>query len=190
MKVVAFNGSPRPKGNTFHGIQVVLAELQKEGIETELVQLGGTNVHGCRADYVCANKRNGRCGLEDDEMNSFIEKMVAADGIIIGSPVYFSNVSSEVKALIDRAGLVAKVNGDMFKRKVGVPVIAVRRSGASVAYAAINYFFGISQMIIPSSNYWNLGVGMNPGDIKNDQEGITTLEILGQNMAWLMKKLA
>ncbi|WP_027364469.1 flavodoxin family protein [Desulfotruncus alcoholivorax] len=189
MKVVAFNGSPRAKGNTYNGLITVLEELNREGMETELVQLGGRKVYGCMACFKCYENKNKRCARRDDEMNTFIDKIVEADGVIIGSPVYFSNVSTEVKALIDRCGMVAKANDDMLQKKVGAGVIAVRRAGATFAYSAINFFFGISQMIIPGSCYWNMGLGRNPGEILKDEEGIQTFKVLGQNMAWLLKKL-
>ena len=188
MKVVAFNGSPRKKGNTFHAIQIVLEELKKEGIKTELIQLGGSDIRGCRACFKCFEKKNKLC-IQNDDFNIFIEKMIEAEGIIIGSPTYFSNVSTEVKALIDRAGLVAIANDHLLKRKVGAAVVAVRRAGATHVYSSINFFFGINHMIIPGSSYWNLAVGRDPGDILKDKEGISTLRDLGENMAWLMEKL-
>lgn len=189
MKVLAINGSPRVNGNTYLGLKTVLEELEQEGIETELVQLGGRKVFGCLACNKCFQNQDKRCARTDDEMNFFIEKMIEADGIIIGSPVYFSNVSTEVKALIDRCGYVAKANNDMLAKKAGAAVVAVRRAGATFTYSAINFFFGISQMIIPSSSYWNMGLGRQPGDILNDEEGIRTLQNLGKNMAWLLKKI-
>lgn len=189
MKVVAFNGSPRSRGNTAKLLGKVLETLKAEGIETELVQIGARELHGCRACYLCAKQKDGRCGIEDDLANDCIEKMMAADGIIIGSPVYFADVTAETKALIDRAGLVARVNGDAFKRKVGAAVIAVRRGGQIHAFDTINHLFLIGQMIIPGSSYWNFGVGGKPGEVEDDAEGIKTMEDLGTNMAWLLKKL-
>jgi len=188
MKVVAFNGSPRKNGNTHQLIGIVMAELEKEGIETEIVQLGSSGIRGCIACYKCFEKKNKRCNQEDD-LNFFIEKMINADGIIIGSPTYFSNVSTPVKALIERAGLVARANDHLFKRKVGAAVVAVRRAGATHVYSSINFLFGISHMIIPGSSYWNLGMGREPGDVMKDEEGLATFRDLGQNMAWLLKKL-
>jgi multimeric flavodoxin WrbA len=188
MKVVAFNGSPRKKGNTYHAIQTVFKELKKEGIKTELIQLGGAQIKGCKACFVCFKKKDKRC-VQNDKLNMFIEKMSEAEGIIIGSPTYFSNVSTEVKALIDRAGLVARANDHLFKRKVGAAVVAVRRAGATHVYSSINFFFGIGHMIVPGSSYWNLGIGFNPGDILKDKEGMATFRDLGRNMAWLLKKL-
>jgi len=188
MKVVAFNGSPRKEGNTCHCIRIVLEELEKEGIETGIIQLGGADIKGCRACFKCFEKKDRRC-IQDDALNSFVEKMTEAEGIIIGSPTYFANVSTEVKALIDRAGLVSRANGNLFRRKVGAAVVAVRRAGGTDVYSSINYFFGIGHMIIPGSSYWNLGFGRNPGEVMKDEEGIATFRDLGQNMAWLLKKL-
>ena len=189
MKVIAFNGSPRKNGNTTILIDYVLGELQKEGIETEHFLLADKKIHGCRACYQCAQNRDRRCAVGNDVLNECIEKMLEADGIILGSPTYFADVSTEIKALIDRAGLVAKVNGDMFKRKVGAAVVAVRRAGAVHVLSSINYFFLINQMIVPGSSYWNLGVGHDKGDVENDPEGIGTMKALGENMAWLLTKL-
>ena len=188
MKVIAFNGSPRKKGNTYHAIQTVFGVLKKEGIETELIQLGGADIRGCRACYKCFEKKNRKC-IQNDAFNLFIKKMEEADGIILGSPTYFCNVSTELKALIDRAGLVSIANEYILRRKVGAAVVAVRRAGAAHVYSSINYFFGINHMIIPGSSYWNLGIGLNPGDILKDKEGLATFRDLGENMAWLLEKL-
>lgn len=189
MKVVAFNGSPRINGNTAQSIQIVFAELEKEGIETELVQLGGRKVYGCLACGKCWETKDNRCIRQDDEMNGFIQKMREADGIIIGSPTYFSNVSTEVKALIDRCGFVAKANdGEMLRGKVGAAVVSVRRAGSTFVYSAINFFFGIAEMIVPGSSYWNMTLSLEPGDVQKDEEGIQTFQTLGRNMAKLLKQ--
>lgn len=190
LTVVAFNGSPRPRGNTYHALEAVLDALAQEGIGGEIVQLGGRRLAGCAACFKCFKSRDRRCQHEGDEMNEFIARAVAADGIIIGSPVYFSNVTAEVKAFIDRCGMVAKANNDMLKGKVGAAVVVARRAGATFTYSAINFFFGISQMIIPSSNYWNLGLALAPGDILKDEEALNTFKTLGQNMARVLKKLS
>lgn len=189
VKVVAFNGSPRKNGNTAQGIQIVLKELEKSGIETEMIQLGGRKVFGCLACNKCFQIKNRQCARQDDEMNELIGKMLEADGIIIGSPTYFSNVTSEVKALIDRGGFVSIANGGLLKGKVGASVVSVRRAGSNFTYAAINFFYGISEMTIASSSYWNMTLALNPGDIQNDPEGIKTFQTLGINMANVMKKL-
>jgi multimeric flavodoxin WrbA len=189
MKVVAFNGSARKGGNTALLINIVTEELKKEGIETELIELAGKKMHGCIACYGCFGSQDKRCAVDNDYMNECIEKLLEADGVIIGSPTYFADVTSEIKALIDRAGLVAKANGDLYARKVGAAVLAVRRGGSIHAFDTINHFFTISQMIIPGSNYWNFGIGLNPGDIESDEEGKETMRVLGRNMAWLLKKI-
>ncbi len=189
MKVVAFNGSPRKNGNTYHALKTVCQVLEQNGIETEIVQVGGKLLWGCQGCNSCRENPEHRCILGDDGMNGFFDKMVEADGILIGSPVYYGNVSTETKALIDRCGMLAGANGAALKRKVGAPVIAVRRAGSNFTYAAINYFFGISQMIIPTSRYWNMTLALNEGDYEKDAEGIETFRVLGENMAWLLKKL-
>ncbi|MBF0119306.1 MAG: flavodoxin family protein [Desulfobacterales bacterium] len=190
MKVVAFNGSPRNDGNTFRLINYVLAEIQNESISTELIQLGGKKIRGCIACFKCFENRNKKCSIENDVLNECIEKMIEADGIILGSPTYFANMTSELKACIDRAGMVSKANDDIFKRKVGAAIVAVRRAGAVHTFDSINHFFTISQMIIPGSSYWNIGIGLEKGDVGSDEEGIQTMKTLGQNMAWLIKKIA
>ena len=189
MKVVAFNGSARRDGNTAILVRRVFAELEKEGIETELVQLAGQHIHGCAACGQCFKNKNQRCVADDDIVNECIEKMRTADGIILASPTYFADVTSEMKALIDRAGFVARANDDLFKRKVGAAVVAVRRAGAMHAFDTLNHFFLIGQMIIPGSSYWNIGIGRAKGEVEQDEEALRTMQTLGQNMAWLLKKI-
>lgn len=189
LKVVAFNGSARKDGNTAILIRRVLTALEGEGIQTELIQLAGQQIHGCTACGVCGKIKNKECKIVNDNVNSYITKMGEADGIILGSPTYFSMMTSEMKALIDRAGFVARGNDDMFQRKVGAAIVAVRRAGAIPTFDAINHFFLISQMIVPGSSYWNVGIGLRPGDVEKDEEGLETMDDLGRNMAWLIKKL-
>lgn len=190
MKVTAFNGSPRKDGNTSLLIEQALTALKSEGVETETVQVGGKQLHGCIACYQCFARKDKRCAVTDDIANSCIEKMLESDGIIIGSPTYFASLTPETKALIDRCGMVSRANGDMLKRKAGAAVVAVRRAGAINVFDTINHFFSIGQMIIPSSNYWNIGVGRNIGDVLKDEEGMNTMQVLGENMAWLLKKIS
>ena len=189
MKVVAFNGSARKDGNTAILVTTLLKELKKEKIETEFVQLAGKKIRGCTACGKCFVNRDRKCVIGNDIVNECIEKMLDADGIILASPTYFADVSTEMKALIDRAGFVAKANDDMFRRKVGAAVVAVRRGGAIHAFDTMNHFFFISQMVVPGSSYWNVGIGLDPGDVKSDEEGLLTMKTLGANMAWLLKKL-
>jgi multimeric flavodoxin WrbA len=189
MKVVAFNGSSRNNGNTSRLINIVLDELRSEGIDTELYQLGTEPIRGCIACYKCFENKDKSCSVKNDSVNSYISKMLEADGIILGSPTYFSNVSASMKALIERAGMVGRANDDMYKRKVGAAVVAVRRAGATHVFSSLNYFFLFGQMIVPGSSYWNLGIGREIGDVEQDAEGITTMRDLGKNMAWLLKKI-
>ena len=189
MKVVAFNGSPRRDGNTDVLLRTAMNELEKAGIETELVQLGGNTIRGCTACLACWQHKNQRCILNDDIINECIEKMVLADGILLGSPTYFSNVTTEIKALIDRAGMVVRANDDLLARKAGAAVVSARRAGAIHTFNSINHFFLIGQMIVPGSSYWNLGIGLQPGDVERDDEGLLTMRDLGRNMAWLLEKI-
>ncbi|MFZ1084433.1 MAG: flavodoxin family protein [Terracidiphilus sp.] len=189
IKVVAFNGSARKDGNTAILLRTVLKELEADGIKTELIELSGLKIHGCVACRECSRNKDGKCGQKNDDGNALIEKMEQADGILLGSPTYVADISPEIKALMDRACLVSKANGGLFRRKVGAAVVAVRRAGAIHAFDSLNHFFLISEMIVPGSSYWNIGVGLAPGDVERDEEGIRTMKTLGQNMAWLLKKL-
>jgi multimeric flavodoxin WrbA len=188
MKVIGFNGSARTDGNTAVLIKRVFKVLEERGFETDLVQLAGQQIQGCNACRTCYANRDKKCVIENDRVNEYIAKMRAADGIILGSPVYFSMMTPEMKALIDRAGYVARANSDMFKRKVGAAVVAVRRAGGVPTFDAINHFFLISQMIVPGSSYWNIGIGNKKGEVETDEEGMKTMEDLGRNMAWLIKR--
>ena len=190
MKVIAFNGSPRKDGNTVCLINHVFKVLQRESIDTELVQLGGNPMRGCVACYQCFAKKNGRCVQEEDMINGCIEKMRQADGIILASPTYFADITPELKTLIDRAGLVNRANDNFLRRKVGAAVIAVRRGGEIHAFDSINHFFLIGEMVVPGSIYWNMGFGREKGEVEKDDEGIRTMVALGENMAWLLKKIA
>jgi multimeric flavodoxin WrbA len=189
MKVVAFNGSARQNGNTAILIRTALRELEDEGIETELVQFAGQKIQGCIACRRCMELRNERCALEDDPVNEWIGKMVESDGVILGSPVYFADLTASMKAFIERAGLVGLANGALFKHKAGAGLTAVRRGGAIHAFDSLNHFFFISQMVVPGANYWNMGIGLEIGDVEKDEEGMNTMRVLGQNMAWLLKKI-
>jgi multimeric flavodoxin WrbA len=190
LKGVALNGSARKGGNTAILLRYVLGELEKEGIKTELVELSGAKIHGCLACRQCSKKKDGRCAQTDDMGNVYIEKMEQADGILLGSPTYVADISPEIKALIDRACLVSKANDGMFRRKVGAAVVAVRRAGAIHAFDALNHFFLINEMIVPGSSYWNIGIGLEPGDVEKDEEAVRTMKVLGKNMAWVLKKLS
>ena len=189
MKVIAFNGSARKEGNTAILLNLVLAELKAEGIETELYSLAGKPVQGCIGCFKCFDKKDKRCNVEKDIINECIQKMVEADGILLGSPTYFADVSASMKAVIERCGMVGRANNGLYRRKVGAAVVAVRRAGGIHVFNSLNYFFSINEMIIPGSSYWNIGIGRQPGEVNNDAEGVQTMKSLGQNMAWPRKKV-
>lgn len=189
MKVFAINCSARKDGNTAQLVKTVFEELNKEGIETEMFQLAGKKLHGCIACYKCFKNKNRRCSVKDDVLNDILAETEKADGFILGSPTYFSDVTSGARAFIERCGFVARANDYMLKRKVAAGVVAVRRAGAIPALNSISLFLHYMQMINPGSSYWNVGIGRDPGDVLKDAEGMQTMQTLGQNMAWLMKKL-
>lgn len=189
MNVIAFNGSGRRDGNTALLLKTVLNELSKQGIQTELIQLAGRAPQGCLACYKCFEGRDQRCAVSADNLNEYLAKMINADGIVLGSPVYFTDVTAGIKALIERCGMVSLANGGLLKRKVGAAVVAVRRAGAVRTFDTLNHLFLHGQMIIAGSSYWNVGIGREPGQVKEDGEGIQTMETLGKNMAWLLKKI-
>ena len=189
MKVLAINGSARKDGNTAIFINKALTALEAEGIETEMIQLAGKNIRGCTACYKCIENKDKKCVVDNDVLNEYLGKMLEADGIILGSPTYFADLTTELKAVIDRAGFVARANGNLLKHKVGAAVVAVRRAGAIHAFDSINHFFLISEMIVPGSSYWNVGFGLKKGDAEGDEEGLDTMHQLGKNMAWLLKKI-
>jgi multimeric flavodoxin WrbA len=188
MHVLAINGSPQRNGNTARLLTEVLGPLQAAGITTELLHLADSPIQSCRGCRACGKHKNNLCAIANDALNTLFQRMVAADGIVLGSPVYFSDVTSEMLALIHRTGMVARVNGDLFKRKVGAGVVAVRRGGAIHAFDTLNHFFLIGQMIVAGSNYWNIGVGRLPGEVEQDEEGLDTMRVLGENIAWLLEK--
>jgi multimeric flavodoxin WrbA len=187
MKVVAFNGSPNKEGNTYHAIKIAASELEKEGIATEIVHVGSKSIRGCIACGQCIKKKDERCVLPNDEVNEWIQKMKDADGIIFGSPVHYSSIGATMKSFLDRAFYVTSVNGGMLRHKVGTSIVAVRRSGGVTTFDQLNNYINYSEMLIPTSNYWNVIHGTRPGEALHDEEGMQIMRILGKNMAWLMK---
>jgi len=187
MKVVAFNGSPNREGNTWNALKLVLAELAAEGIETEIVHVGNKAIRGCVACYQCVKNRNEKCVQAGDEVNEWIQKMKQADGIIISSPVYYASVNGTMKSFLDRAFFVTGVNDGMLRHKVGASVVAVRRSGGMPAFDQLNNFLNYAEMLVPTSNYWNVIHGRTPGEVLQDLEGVQIMRVLGKNMAWLLK---
>ena len=189
MEVIAFCGSARKKGNTALLLNTVLEPLAEVGAKTELVELAGSKMGGCTACMVCFKEQDGTCAVKEDMLNECVDKMRRADAVILGSPTYFADVSTEMKALIDRSGMVGRANDHLYKRKIGASVVAVRRAGGIHAFDTMNHFFLISQMIIVGSSYWNIGIGRDKGEVAEDQEGMETMRQLGENMAWLLKKM-
>jgi multimeric flavodoxin WrbA len=189
MKVLGINCSPRKGGNTELLIKEVFKALKEEGIKTEFFQLGGKKVNGCIACMKCRKKADGRCHQKNEVINECIGKMVKADAIIIGSPVYHADLTAGAKALIEVASYSLRAAGNPLKYKPGAAVIAVRRAGAIHAFDSINHFFLINEMIIPGSSYWNIGIGREKGEVLKDEEGMKTMRVLGENMAWLLKKI-
>ncbi len=187
MKVVAFNGSPNKEGNTYQAIKLVIDELEKEGIQTEVIQVGSQSVRGCIACGKCIANKNEECVLPGDKVNEWIQKMKNAEGIIFGSPVHYSSIGATMKAFLDRAFYVTGINNGMLRHKVGAAVVAVRRSGGIPAFSQLNNYLCYSEMFIPTSNYWNVIHGTRPGEALQDEEGVQIMRILGKNMAWLMK---
>lgn len=188
MNVVAINGSPKEKGNTYHTLKVVTDELEKEGISTEIIHIGNKSIRGCICCGACSRNQNEKCAI-DDEVNAIIQKMKVADGILLGSPVYYASISGTMKCFLDRAFYVAGANGGLFRHKVGASVVAVRRSGEMATFDHMNHYFTIAEMFMPSSNYWNVIHGRTPGEALKDEEGVQTMRILGKNMAYLIKQL-
>jgi multimeric flavodoxin WrbA len=187
MKVVAFNGSPNKNGNTWHAIKMVADELEKEGIATEIIHVGNKAVRGCLACGQCVKKKNEQCIQSEDPVNEWIQLMKEADGILIGSPVHYSAIAGTMKSFLDRAFYVSGVNGSLLRHKVGASVVAVRRSGGIPTFNQLNNFLCYSEMLLPSSNYWNVIHGTRPGEATQDEEGKQIMRTLGKNMAWLMK---
>lgn len=189
MKVVAINSSPRKGGNTEILLKKVLETVESHGVETQLIQIGGKNIHGCRGCWACKKLQNRKCAFNDDILNEILEDVYSADAIVMGTPSYFSDMTPELKAFIDRAGVVALGNGKLFKHKIGAGVIAQRRGGGVSIQAAINHMFLMSEMIIPGSSYWNLGFGRDKGDVESDEEALDNMVNLGENICWLLDKI-
>jgi multimeric flavodoxin WrbA len=187
MKVIAINGSPHKEGNTFHALNMVGEQLIANGIEFEILHIGHKLIHGCMACNKCAVNRDECCVIKTDELNEWIAQMKAADGIIIGAPVHYSGIPGTMKSFLDRTFYVAGVNGGLFRHKVGAAVVAVRRSGGSATFDSLNHYLNYSEMVIATSNYWNIIHGRTPGEVIQDTEGVQIMRMLGKNMAWILK---
>jgi len=187
MKVIAINGSPHKEGNTFHAFNMVGEELKAAGIEFEILHIGNKTIHGCIACNICAINRDEQCSIKTDMLNECVRKMKEADGILIGSPVYYSGIAGTMKCFLDRAFYVAGSNGNLFRHKVGAALVAVRRSGGSATLDSLNHYLSYSEMMLATSRYWNIIHGTREGEAENDDEGKQIMHTLGKNMAWMLK---
>ena len=186
MRVIGISGSPRKAGNTETAVRLALEEIEKQGIDTEFISLSGREIAPCRACMRC--KTQPKCAIEDDFQPIF-EKIVEAEGFIVGSPVYFGSATPETMALLDRVGYVARKNGNLLRRKVGGHIAVARRAGQNFTYAQLMFFYTLNEMIVVGSTYWNIAFGREKGDITGDAEGVETMRNFGQNVAWVLKKL-
>jgi multimeric flavodoxin WrbA len=186
MKVIAINGSPKSNGNTYHSLRMVGNELEAAGIEFEILHIGHLNIHGCIACGKCIDNGDGNCTISRDDFNSHLPKITTADGLVIGSPVYYSGIAGTMKSFLDRLFYVSGANGNFFRHKTGAAVVAVRRSGGSSTLDGLNHYLNYAEMIIATSNYWNIIHGRTPGEAVQDKEGVQVMRMLGKNMAWLM----
>lgn len=186
MKVVAINGSAHANGNTAAALDAVCRALGEHGVETERIEIGTAAMHGCIGCGACGRNRNRRCIQDDDPLNGALEKLFAADGLVVGSPVYYAGINGALKSFLDRAFYVGSANGSLFRHKVGAGVVAVRRGGEVAAWEQINKYFTISEMFVPSGHYWNMVFGLKPSEALQDREGMQCMELLGANMAWLL----
>lgn len=187
MKVMAIQGSPRKNGNTFFALSVIKNILNEEGIDFEIADIGGRHIRGCTACNKCYENQDGKCIITNDVVNDTIAKMKDADGIILASPVYYSGIAGTMKCFLDRTFYIANVNGGWFRHKVGASIVAVRRTGGSMTFNSLNHYLNIAEMLIPSSNYWNVIHGLAPGDAAKDEKGIRIMQILAKNMSWMLK---
>jgi multimeric flavodoxin WrbA len=187
MKVIAINGSPNKEGNTYHSLRLVGNEIIENGIEFEILHVGNKMIHGCIACRKCADNKNERCDIKTDDLNIWIQKIKNADGIVIGSPVYYSGIAGTLKCFLDRLFFVSGSNGNMFRHKVSAAVVAVRRTGGSVTFDSINHYLTYAEMIVATSCYWNVIHGRNAGEVIQDSEGVQVMRVLGKNISWILK---
>jgi multimeric flavodoxin WrbA len=187
MKVVAINGSPHKEGNTYQALKLVGLKLEENGIDFEILHVGNKAVRGCMACGKCRITRDGKCSIKTDPLNEWIQTIKDADGIVLGSPVFYSGVAGTMKSFLDRLFYVSLSNGNFFRHKVGAAVVAVRRTGGSSTLDTLNHYLTYSEMMLATSCYWNVIHGTSPGEAVQDGEGVQIMEVLGENMAWQLK---
>lgn len=187
MKVIAINGSPNKEGNTYHALRMVGKTLEANGIEFEIIHIGNKMVRGCLGCGKCRENKDEKCSMNNDPVNESIQLMKNADGIIIASPVHYAGIAGTMKSFLDRCFYVSGSNGGLFRHKVGASVVAVRRTGGSSTFDCLNHYLTYSEMIVATSNYWNIIHGRTPGEVVKDEEGVQIMEVLGNNISWLLK---
>jgi len=187
MNVIAINGSPKKEGNTYHALSMVGEEIKSAGIGFEILHIGNKMIYGCKACGTCAENKDEKCSIKTDDLNQWIQLVKKADGLVIGSPVYYSGIAGTMKCFLDRLFYVSSSNGGLFRHKVAAAVVAVRRSGGSSTFDCMNHYLMYSEMIIATSNYWNIIHGRAPGEVTQDIEGKQIMRILGKNIAWILK---
>jgi len=189
MKAVAICGSPRKAGNTEILLNRCLEKLSAAGIETKLISLRGKTITPCTACGKCREQKDNTCAIKNDDFHPVFEEMLAADILVTGSPVYFGSATPQTMALLDRAGYVSRANGHLFSRKIGGPVTVARRAGENFTYAQLLFWYTINDMIVAGSSYWNVGIGLAPGDVNSDEEGLKTIDRFAENLIWLAEKI-
>jgi multimeric flavodoxin WrbA len=189
VRVLGIAGSPRRDGNTEILMKTALGVLAEEGLQTEFLSLADRPIKPCVACRGCFASDTIRCVQEDPAFEGILDKFSQADGILVGSPVYFGSATPQIMALLDRVGYVARKHPQLLRRKAGAAIVVARRAGQNFTFAQLNYFFLISEMIVPGSTYWNVAFGREKGEVENDAEGMETVKNLARNMAWLMKRI-
>lgn len=183
MKVIAVNGSPRKDGNTYIALKLMADELEKAGIETEIIQVGRKMIHGCTACGYCWSSENNQCVFKDDIVNEAAQKMRAADGMILGSPTYYAGIAGDMKSFLDRVFFTSSV---YFKYKVGTSITVVRRAGGVDVLHQLNNYFNLAETVTPPTQYWPMVYGMDKGEILQDAEGLQTIRKNARAMGWLL----
>lgn len=189
MKALAISTSPRPAGNTVLLLERLVGRLQAAGLEAECLSLAGSRIRGCTGCGACRKNQDRRCVIADDDFHPFFAKILAADILVIGSPVYFGSATPECMALLDRAGYVSRSNGNLLARKLGSPVVVARRAGHNFTLAQLLCWYYINDMIMVGSSYWSIAFGRAPGEALADQEAVATLDRLADNLAWAGTRL-
>lgn len=192
MKVIGINGSSRKDGNTAILIRTVFEELHKNGIETELIQLPEVNMNPCKlceGETCLACLEKGSCVFKKDDFHVIFDKIKESDGLVLGSPVYGADISAKMKNFIDRLGIASLGDAKVLQHKPGAAVSAVRRAGGMTAVDTLNHFMLFREMLVVGSTYWNMVYGKDVGDVLNDDEGMANMRNIGENMAWLLKRL-